>query len=481
MVLPAFPPLWLNELQADNLTRITNSAGQRVPWLELFNPTTNVVSLSGLYLSTNYANLTAWPFPNGVTINPGEFKVIFADAQTALSSASETHTSFTLSSGSGSLALSRLYNGQPQVLDYLDYTNVGPNHSYGSLPDGQSFDRQEFAFATPGGTNNVTNPSSFIAYTSPGAVYTQTFDSLPDPGAVSVNTANPVTINGVIYSLANPFGFADAVVSSGNSGGLGIAELAGWYGSGALASKFGATDGDQTTGGQISFGLPGSSNRALGLLATSSTGSTAFGAKFMNQTAQNLDSINVQVTGELWRQSNLPKILECDYFIDPTGTAPLSTSQTALLPGLNVGFAVSAAAVGGVAVDGTAGLNQTNLSVANQLIVNWPPGAALWLVWQMTDPTGKAQGLAIDNLSFSATGQATALPIPLSFQTTPTNLMLSWTGAAGLTYQVEYKDDLAAPAWTVLGSPVTGTGAELSFTSDFTQSSRRFYRLKIVP
>ena len=99
----------------------------------------------------------------------------------------------------------------------------------------------------------------------------------------------------------------------------------------------------------------------------------------------------------------------------------------------------------------------------------------------MTDPTGKAQGLAIDNLSFSATGQATALPIPLSFQTTPTNLMLSWTGAAGLTYQVEYKDDLAAPAWTVLGSPVTGTGAELSFTSDFTQSSRRFYRLKIVP
>ena len=28
-----------------------------------------------------------------------------------------------------------------------------------------------------------------------------------------------------------------------------------------------ATDGDQTTGGQLSFGLPNSSNRALGLLA----------------------------------------------------------------------------------------------------------------------------------------------------------------------------------------------------------------------
>ena len=99
----------------------------------------------------------------------------------------------------------------------------------------------------------------------------------------------------------------------------------------------------------------------------------------------------------------------------------------------------------------------------------------------MTDPTGKAQGLAIDNLSFSATGQATAPSVPLSFQASGTNLVLSWTGVAGQTYQMEFKDDLSAPAWTVLGSPLTGSGAELSFTGDFTQSSRRFYRLKIVP
>ena len=55
--LPAFPPLWLNELQADNLTGITNRAGQRTAWLELYNPSTNVVSLSGLYLANTYTNL----------------------------------------------------------------------------------------------------------------------------------------------------------------------------------------------------------------------------------------------------------------------------------------------------------------------------------------------------------------------------------------------------------------------------------------
>jgi hypothetical protein len=34
--------------------------------------------------------------------------------------------------------------------------------------------------------------------------------------------------------------------------------------------------------------------------------------------------LTVQFIGEVWRQSNLPKTLECYYFIDPTGVAPFS-------------------------------------------------------------------------------------------------------------------------------------------------------------
>src|SRR5678815_1589667 len=37
VALPAFPTLWINEVHPENLTGITNSAGQRTPWLELFN------------------------------------------------------------------------------------------------------------------------------------------------------------------------------------------------------------------------------------------------------------------------------------------------------------------------------------------------------------------------------------------------------------------------------------------------------------
>jgi hypothetical protein len=148
---------------------------------------------------------------------------------------------------------------------------------------------------------------------------------------------------------------------------------------------------------------------------------------------------------------------------------------------LNVSFPVDPAAAGGLAVDGTAGINQTNLNLVNQVIADWPPGAALWLVWQMNDATGKAQGLAIENLSFSAFAQPALLGVPVTFEVTATNLVLSWAGVPGAVYQVEYKDDLRASAWTALGPPITGAGAVLGFTNGLSLSAHRFYRLSILP
>jgi regulation of enolase protein 1 (concanavalin A-like superfamily) len=480
--LTPFPSLWINELQADNVTGITNSAGQHSPWLELYNPGTNVISLDGLYLANHYTNLTQWAFPTNASIAAGEFKVIFADGLTDLSTTNELHTSFSLSSGSGSLALCRLFNGQPQVLDYVNYNGVAVNDSYGSLPDGQSFNRQEFFNPTPGEPNNsIATGPSFIPYTVAGSVYTQDFDSLPDPGATSVNTANPVTINGITYSLANPFNFASPVSSSGSTGGLGVSSMAGWYGLGIAGSKFGATDGDQTTGGQISFGLPNSSNRALGLLATSSTSGTAFGAKLVNYTTNTFNYINLQFTGEVWRQSNLPKTLEFYYFVDPTATAAFSTSVTTFLPKLNVNFPTVSADVGGAAVNGTSPLNQINLSATNQVIANWPPGAALWLVWEMADSTGKAQGLAIDNLSFSASVLPSGFSPPSLALQQPsgTNFMLTFPTVVGPTYQLEYNDDLGTTNWIPLES-ITGTGNPAAFNVGIS-NTQRFFRLVILP
>jgi hypothetical protein len=139
--VPAFPSLWLNELEADNLTGITNHAGQHTAWLELYNPGSNTVPLNGLYMAGTYTNLTAWAFPTGAVVNPRQFKIVFADGQTNLSTTNELQTSFALPSAAGHLALSRIYNSTTQVLDYVDYTNLTPNRSWGSFPDAQIFDR----------------------------------------------------------------------------------------------------------------------------------------------------------------------------------------------------------------------------------------------------------------------------------------------------------------------------------------------------
>ena len=221
--LTPFPSLWINEVQPDNLTGLTNHAGQHTPWLELYNPGTNLISLNGLYLADNYTNLLQWAFPTNAVITAGQFKVIFADAQTNLSTTNQLHTSFILPSATGSVALTRLdTNGlAEEVLDYVNYENIAPNDAYGSVPDGQSFTRQELFVAVAGGPNDGTAvpAASFIDYTLPGSVYTQSFDSLPDPGASSVDSGNTVAIAGITYSLANPYDFAYPAVPAGPAAG----------------------------------------------------------------------------------------------------------------------------------------------------------------------------------------------------------------------------------------------------------------------
>ncbi len=341
-------------------------------------------------------------------------------------------------------------------------------------------------------TFGLVSSTAQIVYTSPGSVYSQNFDSLPNPGSSSVDTGNPVTINGVTYFLANPFDFASPINTSGDtaySGGLGLSStMPGWYGladpTASVGCRFGATDGDQTTGGQASFGLPGSPNRALGLLATSSTGYTAFGVKLVNGTSQILNCMNLSFTGEVWRQSDLAKTLEFSYFIDPAATNAFSTNVTAVLPALNVSFPTIPTDAGGVAVDGTATLNQASLSVSNQVITNWAPGAALWLVWEMASPAGKSQGLAIDNLGFSAITVTAPTNVPvLSFQgsspqgSSTNQFVLSWPASAS-GFQLFSATNLAPPViWSLVSSPAAENNGTFYLTVPATNATAQFFRL----
>jgi hypothetical protein len=411
----------------------------------------------------------------------------------AISGAGMTSVPFTVS-GSTSLVTAQNYvtltgtaplevrtitvNGQQFSVTWTSVKNWSVKVSlfgYSNTLSIQGIDSQGQPVAGAAAVVTVTDTSApknytYVPYTQPGQVYAPNFHSLPNPGSTTVNADNPVTINGLIYSLANPFAFGAPLAASGD-GGLGLPfTLSGWYGWAASQAKLGASAGDQTTGGVISFGPTNSASatRALGLLATSTTGPTAFAAKFLNLSGAPLNVMSLSYTGELWRQNAEAKTISFGYYLDPAATNTFSTNVTAWLANLDLNFPAGAAG----AADGTAQANQVFLSVTNQPIAQWAPGAALWLVWLMADPAGKGQGLAIDNLSFSAS----ALPA-LAAQPTGGGLELLWPLTFG-GFTPQQNSDLAQPGgWTDLGFPVITNGGWHSVTLPMTNAAQ-FFRLR---
>jgi hypothetical protein len=157
-VLPEFPTIWLNEVLPENVTGPADNFGQRDPWIELYNPGSNVLSLSGYYLGTNYASPARWAFPPQAVIGPGQFLAIWADGQPDQGTGTVLHTNFKLAPVAGTLALSRYVNNNLQIIDYVTYSGVPANHSFGDVPDGQPFYRQAMYLTTLGTTNSATQP-----------------------------------------------------------------------------------------------------------------------------------------------------------------------------------------------------------------------------------------------------------------------------------------------------------------------------------
>jgi len=61
--------------------------------------------------------------------------------------------------------------------------------------------------------------------------------------------------------------------------------------------------------------------------------------------------------------------------------------------------------------------------------------------------------------------------MPFGIQVSGTNILLNWATTNGQNYQIQYKDDLTAPNWIPLGSPVLGTGGFISVTNDINLST----------
>ena len=173
-------------------------------------------------------------------------------------------------------------------------------------------------------------------------------------------------------------------------------------GSGANGS-YGAGTGSSATGNTYSFGLAGSSERALGTLRTASLAS-AFGTPIVNQTGSTVTEVGIQFTGEQWRLGAVsrPDRLAFSYSLD---AASLTTGSWTNVTALDFLAPVTSAPTG--ALNGNAPANRatvghtlTGMSVA--------AGSQFWIRWTDFDAIGSDDGLAIDD--FGVTALRTILP-----------------------------------------------------------------------
>jgi hypothetical protein len=477
--LPAFPSLWVNELQAVNFTGPTNNFGTNAPWIELYNPGTNSLSLAGLYLANNYTNLTQWAFATNVSIRSNGFLVVWCDGLTNQSTTNAPHTSFTLAPGAGSVALSRTNGSVPQIVDYLNYTNLSANWSYGDYADGQPFYRQTMFVVTPNTFNT----------------------NIAAPITVSVNE----WMADNTHTLTNPAGGKFDDWFELYNYGTNTVDLGGYYLTGTLTNKtkflipnnqhylipaksFFVVWADNASASNslirpelhVNFKLSKAGD-ALGLFAADGTTVDAltFGAQTSDVTqgrfpdgSQNIFSMPMTTpqTNNIIPNTAPGLTAISDKFVHLGQTVQFTATATdAQSAYQSLTFSLSNAPVG-ASINATSGAFQWT---ATNVIA---PGTNLITV-RVTDngtpPMSDAKNFSI---FISSLPQFTGVVLGGNGQ-----FQLTFNTLLGQNYQIQYKTNLTDANWISLGGPFAGTGNPRTTSDDISGSQQRFYQVLALP
>ncbi|MCS7063240.1 MAG: PEP-CTERM sorting domain-containing protein [Methylacidiphilales bacterium] len=227
--------------------------------------------------------------------------------------------------------------------------------------------------------------AQFINYTTPGSTLSENFDGLISSG--NVGNAFSATI-GAQSPIPNLTGWQGAKIA----------------GAGTTATNFTANDGSATSGGLYSYGPNGSTDRALGALA-SGTNTMAFGAAILNQTGITLTEFTITYDGEFWRSStNQQNTLSFFYGFDVTpGVSPTNfLSSTGMIAHTPLDLVGPSPVTNSAALDGNLAANRTAGITSTITGLNWQPGQILFIAWRDFDNTGSDAGLAVDNFTFTA-------------------------------------------------------------------------------
>ncbi|MDI6402000.1 CotH kinase family protein [Balneolaceae bacterium ANBcel3] len=138
----------INEVMASNSSTIADEDGDYEDWIELYNYSPFPIHLEGHGLSDDYDNPLRWIFPD-ITIEPGEYLLIWASNKDRRDPGQPLHTNFAISSAGEEVLLSAP-NGM--IIDEIEARPIPNNISLGRYPNGLG-DLMYFDHPTPSAPN----------------------------------------------------------------------------------------------------------------------------------------------------------------------------------------------------------------------------------------------------------------------------------------------------------------------------------------
>ncbi len=235
-----------------------------------------------------------------------------------------------------------------------------------------------------------TNTHAQISLATGTPTYTQNFDSLAN---APLNTDTPWTDNSTIAGLY-----------AAKSAGVGFPAVA----------NYRPGNGGSNSGQLYSFGdnTAPSTERAFGSVASGTPGNFNYGFRFVNTDTNNLLSLAINYTGEQWRTGGAVTLaqaltFEFQVFTAGAGSINAAAGWTALgaldFSVLDTGTATGAAGV-------TAPISTQSLS--GTITTTVPSGSEIWVRWTDLNNTGNDHGLALDDLTATASFASAAVPEP---------------------------------------------------------------------
>jgi len=120
----------VNELMPVNSTVASDQDGEYDDWIELFNPTSSAIDISGYFLTDNNDKPDKWVIPQGTTLAAKGYLIIWADKDTLQSG---YHANFKLSAEGEKVLFS---TPEGTIINKIDYPAQNRELSFSRVPDG---------------------------------------------------------------------------------------------------------------------------------------------------------------------------------------------------------------------------------------------------------------------------------------------------------------------------------------------------------